>query len=465
MGVIEKIFAKKIEHLVNQKLAEAIPSDIDSDAHLYRRLGASDRDLNPITHERMLKIVFHLYDRNPLAHRILELTKDFVVGAGISYQAEEEGVQAVLDDFWTDPINNWDLKQHNRALELGLFGEQCYPVFVNPYNGAVRLGSLDPALIGDIKTNPQNAEEIENVVVKSDRVEEKLLRVVHMDEEPGSPTVGRLIGDCFFFAVNKISLAKRGRSDLLSLADWIDGYEQMLFNRLDRVALINAFVWDVSLEGMNKEEIADWLRKNPSPKPGAVRAHNEKVKWEAVTPDLKASDGEKEARLIRNFILSGAGFPDHWFSEGSTVNRATAQEMGVPTLKRLSARQRYFRYMIEYIFRFVIDQAIIHGRLSPEINTDFQLVLPELTTRDTQKITESLERLSRSLMLAVQQGWLSIETAGKIYIEAVNQLGTDIDPETELKKAKAEKKDEGYEDYTNQSPQKQGETDGEKEGK
>ena len=410
-----------------RELIEAVIGDIgvDPDDDKYRRLsGNPGRDLSPLTHERMLEIAYRLYDRNPLAHRIVELTKDFVVGGGVSYRAENPEVQAVLDDFWNDPVNNWNLKQHDRALELGLFGEQCYPVFINPFNGRIRLGSLDPARISQVRANPENAEEIETIIPKG--ADQNPLRVVHQDEDADSPTYGKLVGDCFFFAINKVSSASRGRSDLLCLADWIDGYEQFLFNRIDRSSLISAFVWDVTLEGMNEEEIAAWLKKNPSPKPGSVRAHNEKAKWEAVSPDLKANDAVEEARLLRNFILSGAGFPEHWFSEGSQVNRATAQEMGVPTLKRLSARQRYFKYMIEYIFRYVLDQAVIHGRIPTESDTRFQVDLPELSQRDLEKSTASLERLSKALGVAEERGWISKETAGKMFVDFSRHSGNKI---------------------------------------
>lgn len=405
-------------------LRESYSSDpgIDPDDYKYRRLsGRPDRDLSPITHQRMLEIAYRLYDRNPLAHRIVELTKDFVIGGGVTYRCESPEIQTILDDFWSDPINNWDLKQYNRVLELGLFGEQCYPVFVNSYNGRVRLGSLDPASIGEVRTNPENAEEVEAIVPKG--IQQRTLRVIHLDEEPESPTFGRLVGDCFFFAINKVSNADRGRSDLLCLADWIDGYEQFLFNRIDRSALISSFVWDVTLEGMNEDEIAQWLKKNPAPKPGSVRAHNEKVRWEAVSPDLKAHDAKEEARLLRTFILAGAGFPEHWFADGSQVNRATAKEMGVPTLKRLSARQRYFQYMIEYIFRFVIDQAVIHGRISPETDTRFVVVLPEISQRDTSDAAASLERISNALASAEEKGWISKEAAGKMFVNFSAQLG------------------------------------------
>ena len=39
-------------------------------------------------------------------------------------------------------------------------------------------------------------------------------------------------GVCFYYAVDKVSTATRGRSDLTRLVDWIDGMDQLLFNQL-----------------------------------------------------------------------------------------------------------------------------------------------------------------------------------------------------------------------------------------
>ncbi len=373
-----------IDRRIKQGIREALPGGggIDADEHLYRKLtGSEGKDLSPLKQERMLQIAYHLYETNPLAHRIVELTKDFVVGEGITYEARDEEVKGVLDSFWLDPVNLWDLKQHQKALELGLYGEQCYTVAVNEYSGQVRLGYIDPLHIDEVLADPDNCELITQVKLKGTAAHPgRALKVVQVDEDPMSESYGYLTGECFFFKVNSVSNSTRGRSDLLALADWLSGYDEFLFNRLDRAALINAFVWDVTLKGLNQEEIERYLRNTPAPKPGSVRAHNENVEYRAVAPDLKANDASAEARLLKNHILGGAGVPEHWFAEGGETNRATAAEMGEPTIKRLAARQRYFRHMLEYIFLFVIDQAIIHGKLSAEIKegdmSPFSLIMP-----------------------------------------------------------------------------------------
>jgi hypothetical protein len=199
---------------------------------------------------------------------------------------------------------------------------------------------------------------------------------------------------------------------------------------------------------LTQEEIERWLRNTPPPKPGSIRAHNENVQYQAVAPDLKANDATNEARMLKNYILGGAGFPEHWFAEGGNANRATAAEMGEPTIKRLSARQRYFRYMLEHIFRFCIDQALIHRRLPAEADTGFSIIVPEITIRDIGGLTEALQRISASLAVAEERGWVTRRTAARLFGVLAARLGADIDVDQELEAAGEDEDAESMKDYS-----------------
>lgn len=476
MSIKTKIATALFGDVIEQKVKEAtIPiGAIDADDFQFRRLtGKADKDLSPLTHERMLKIAYFLWDTNPLAHRIIELTKDFIVGDGLTYTAEDEKVKEVLDTFWNNSVNQWDLKQDQKALEIGLYGEQCYPVFVNDVDGEVTLGYVDPLSINCVVTDPENSEVVKAIIVKSQLVgqqkSKKVLATIQVDNDPKSKTFGLMIvpegeieilgvgnqkekvtptGGCFFFAVNKVSNAQRGRSDLLPLSDWIDAYDQLLFNRLDRASLMNNFVWDITIENADDKKIKEFLANNPPPTPGSIRAHNQKVKWEAVTPDLKSADAQKEAKLIKSHILGGIGYPEHWFAEGGNVNRATAQEMGTPTFKKLTARQKYFVYMVEFMFKFVIDQAIIHKKLAPEVNKNFTIIAPEISIKDTAILSTALQQITQSLMIAQNQNWISEETAREIFANVSRQIsGIEIDTTQEEDRMADNKVQETVKDY------------------
>lgn len=447
MGIMRRCIEFLTRPVVDRRLQEALASlgyFVDDDPSdppgaRFRRLSRlSAKDLSPLTHDRVLRIVFYLYETNPLAHRIVEMTKDFVIGDGITFSAADPRVSATLQRFWDDPVNLWSLKQHQKVLELGLYGEQYYPAFVNPANGHVRLGYVDPLDVQEVVTDPDNCEQAIGVILKADREgHSRRLRIILAQEEEqlNARTRGArerfADGACFYFAINKVSNATRGRSDLLALIDWLDGYDQYLFNRIDRAALLLNFIWDVTLEGFTAEEIELWLKSNRAPKPGSVRAHNEKVRWQAVSPELRADDASAEARLLRNHIVGNAGFPEHWFGEGGDVNRATAAELGAPALRRLAARQHVVRHMMTFIFRYVVQEARRAGAIPAAATDTFQIILPDLSLNDVEVLSESLNRLTQSLEGAVRQGWLSQRSAAAIYHQQLATMGFEVSTEAE----------------------------------
>ena len=98
-------FIKKIKKVVKlYKLSESMSSAEavggDPEDPTFRRLtGRSLKDLPQYTHERMLNICYWLYRHNLLAKRILEIQRDFIVGDGITFIAEDENTLAVLESF------------------------------------------------------------------------------------------------------------------------------------------------------------------------------------------------------------------------------------------------------------------------------------------------------------------------------------------------------------------------------
>jgi hypothetical protein len=62
--------------------------------------------------------------------------------------------------------------------ELSLYGEQCYPTFVNEIDGFVRLGYLDPAMIETVVMDPDNPEQPIGIVTCKDKKGEYRYRVI-----------------------------------------------------------------------------------------------------------------------------------------------------------------------------------------------------------------------------------------------------------------------------------------------
>ena len=406
----------------------------------------SPRDLLPPMHARMQQVAYYLYLVNPLAHRIVEYTKNYVVGDGVTFAADDPGVQRVLDSFWQDPINRMDLTLPELVKELSIFGEQCWLAAVNPVSGRVRLGYLDPAEIegiewGEIALAVGTVTSVPVAVWRrpsSGETQPRRFRIVRIDEDPESATFGRLTGECFYFAINKARSASRGVSDLFAIGDYLDGYDKMLFGLIDRVGFSNAFIWDVLLKGATEEQIQEWLKDQRPPRPGSVRAHNEQVEWKSVAPDLKAQDFNEAARTIKNMNLAGAGFPEHWFSEGGNVNRASALEMGEPTLKTLLERQGYIAFMLRQVLEFVLDQAIVAGTLAETASRRFQVQMPEMSVRDLAKAAQALAQVGATVVELRRAELIDAETAQKLIASTALQLGVEMKQETGVRSQESE---------------------------
>ncbi len=452
---------KELQNQVKEMKESVIPvgGQVDSDDYLYRSLTGTNRDLTPVTQDRMINVAAYLYDTNLMAGRMIEIVRDYVIGDGIKYKCDNEDVKKVLDNFWEDPINNWDLFQDSAIIELCIYGEQCWPAFVDENTGMVRLGYVDPGNIQRVITDPGNCKQPIGVRLKrrGGKAGKKLKVIIHhrggtlgKDEELLSKDAIILRdtftdGECFLFQINKLTNATRGRSDLLRPADWLDGYDQMLFNVMERPAILNNFVWDVLLEGFSDEQIKAWLKTQKTPKPGSIRAHNEKVKWEAVTPSLKGKDSGEAAKTIKDHILGGKGFPAHWFASGGDVNRATAAEMGDPTYKMLNRRRSYFKAILTNVFTFVIQKAIKHQTLKvkEEEAYSFQITMPEFVPKDVTEYATAIQQIVSALSIAESNGWLTRETIINILAIGINQIGYEIDVNNEIDKARGDE----FKDY------------------
>ena len=407
-----------------------------------------ERDLPALTRDREIELAYCLYKTNILAGRMLELKRDFVVGDGFQIKSQDQDVQAAINDFWSDPVNRLDESFQQHILELGLYGEQAYPVFITPNMGRVRLGYLDPARIDQVIADPENAAILVGIETKGVGGRRRRYPIILSAEERTvlSPAAQRLRlsftdNPCFLFSVNRVTNATRGSSDLLRKLDWLQAYEDWMFGRMEWFAQIGAFIWDVLLKGMNGDEIRKWLMDNPPPKPNSVRAHNENVEWAAVAPDLKAVDVSTGARLFRNHILSDDGWPEHWFTSGSDVNRASAAEMGEPIVKSLTARQKVAMGMARAEIRYMLRSRVQAGSLARTVEIikgkdkimvapweAFEISAPEIASRDLSRLGGVIVQVAQALMIAQQNEWIGHEDAAAVFSLVASMFGREVTP-------------------------------------
>lgn len=446
-----KTLNKEFDRRVTAAIDWASVGEDEPTYYGYRGMGQPLRDLLAGRHKMALEAAWNMYVSNPLAKRLLELKRDFVVGEGITFEAEDKSVKEVLENFWNDPVNNFDHWIHEMALELGLWGEQIYPVFVRTGedvgigDGRVRCAVIDPLRVRKVITDPNNARVKTEVHVFAPSGLGRPVRYGIVHEADSGPNKGKLVVPegfkraCFYFSVNSLSNSTRGIPDLLAQSDWLEQYDQYLFNVGRRQLLLTYMVWDVLLQGADETQILEKKKQIKAPKPGSALVRNENEVWTPITPDLNEAGSEIAGRQLLGHIVGTQGFPEHWFGRGEAATRATAKEMGEPVIKSLTSRQRYFRYMLRHMMNFAIDQAMIAGKIGEDVDRSFILNMPDVSVRDTGTAATALLQASQALVLATQQGYVSREKAIEIFAQISAQLGVEIDVQKVLEEQPEDK--------------------------
>ncbi|MBX3588843.1 MAG: hypothetical protein KF796_19600 [Ramlibacter sp.] len=419
----------------------------------YRRLSGegvskyNDRDLAPVAQDRMAKLAEFLWQSNLLANRLVELPLAYLLAEGVTLQCEDPEHQKLLDKFWNDPINNWPLKLPGRVRGLSLLGEQCYILNVNSASGFTRLGYLDPRQIATVVMDPGNPEQPIGVVTKKDtrgRSYKYQVALPGKDEELFSAATIKIReedfkdGECLLYQINKLPNGSRGRSDLLAQMDWLDAYDEFLFNELDRISYLRSFVWDVTMKGSDPKAVEEYEKKFKAPAANSKFVHNDQIELKAITPELQAADTSESARLLRNHVLGGATVPEHWFGGGGDVNRAAASEMDGPTMKIYTARQSMLKLMLEEIGRIVI---IKGARLESEADDErckVTAVFPELANKDLTKFASAMSTVATTVVMMIDNDLLTQERGLQLVADVAARFGQQIDAKAELAKAKEE---------------------------
>ncbi|MBX5450676.1 MAG: hypothetical protein IRZ24_11460 [Thermogemmatispora sp.] len=416
--------------------------------YFWRRLSDNwyQKDPLPTTYLELHNQCYEAYNANPLAFAIIEITTSFVMGKGVTIAARDPRVQSVLLDFWYDPENHMETRVYSLCTELALYGEQFIRFFVNPYDGRVTIRQIDPSLIDQIETDPEDIEKplrfhrrpIGPALCLFDEFSQTPFPSPSA-ETAADPSAASLDGQWFKageeviqFAINKVSSAKRGKSDLATLLPWLRRYKDWLTDRVRINKYKGAFLWDVRLQGADRKTIErKKMEYSYPPEPGSVIIHNEAETWSAIKPEINAGEAAEDGRAIKLMIAVGAQLPEHYLADGSYGNRATAAEMGLPTLLKFQRRQYVMRAMLRSILDRVLQEACRAGRLSPEVDRHYDIIFPEIEVTNHATLASAVQMLVSALSAAKGQGWISDETAMRLIFQFA---GEEIDVHEERKR-------------------------------
>jgi hypothetical protein len=399
--------------------------------YFWRRLSDNwyQKDVVPSTYLEIHNQVFEAWNANPMANYIIEMGVNFVLGDGVQVRGKNKKVQKVIDDFWNDPDNHMDLRVFDLCQELALYGEIFIRFFVNEFNGAVKIITIDPSMIDQIESDPENIE-------KEIRIHRRPIGPsATIPGQPALPTPleqtnfeGQWLSvpdDVIHFCINKVSNAKRGKSDLATLLPWLRRYKDWLIDRVRINKFKTAFLWEITMPGAESHTVEKKMQEYARPpEPGSIIVHNDTESWAAIQPHIDAGDAEPDGRAIKLMVAMGAGIPEHYLADGQNSNRATAGEMSLPTIKKYKRRQDLMAHILRTVLQRVILEKQNRGLLPKSADTEINFAFPDIDTDDNLQLGQASFYVARALAIAKGQGWVGDETAARLFFES---LGEDVD--------------------------------------
>lgn len=444
--------------------AEDEPASGDIKRYGYQSSSGRGKRTTQLSPDKMLATAWSLYQYNQAAGRYLEIVRDHVIGKGFEPVIEDESLKEIVDIF----IERNDLNEQlsKFALQLRLFGEQCYPVYVRQSDGQVTIAYIDPADIEEVKCHPNNSLKPWVVILKTDMTRERrLYRIIRKDEgfvfndvvitpnhedklvmaeqarlEPWEMVLlaeyglTQYTGSCFHYGANTVSNMPRGFSDLVRPADNLDLEDETIFALGEREGMAGYFSWDVTLEGNNEAEVKTKAAeiRNRVPKKGQVNVHNDKETWALQSPDLKQPGSIATADAILDRAWGLLGMPKTWRGVGDDSNRASATVMGEPTRKTLEHKQSQVKRIFIDLLYFVRDQAEIAGYWSGD--GKIEVIVPEIGERDYDTTANTLLKTATALSKARSEKVISRQTSAKVIAQIIHDgFGIEYDADDELK--------------------------------
>lgn len=427
-----------------RRLSEAVfeldnpDAGTEFDDRFFRNIErASALDLPPHIQRKSQRLAILLWRKNVRAYGATEIVKDFVLGDGISFESADPKVQEALEEYWE--VNEWEDKLEERLRSLAIFGEQLYPTFVNSTTGLVRNTSVTPLRIRGVNRDPNDAEEL--VSIATSLGAEHPASVIYLPGFIGDPDAGKIfqlirpsddgtllfeprLNNAFFFAINRLSGGTRGAPDMLSSVDWLEGIDGFVFSMMERAALTQDVVWDITFDGLTEPEIRQKTTGFINAlRAGGVFGHNEKVKLGIQVPNLASGEAKTATQVLQSQINAGMRLPGLFFGESADLTRAAASELSIPVAKMIQGRQKFFRRMLAKMFRFQIEQFIKVGRLEGVKDFSFEIEMPQVFLRDVKVLAQAMVALSTALGVGVEQGWITEIEASKVYRMGMREFG------------------------------------------
>lgn len=389
----------------------------------WRKVGAGRREIPRFTVEKARTLSVHAYRTNPMARAIIDTYSSFCVGdSGVSYSCTSPQVEPIVRRFWTDPRNDVEGQQELLFRTNMLLGETVLELMTAQQSGFVRFGYVTPEAIDRVELEAGNPLWPSRLWVSQTDGDSLPLDIVQVNDF----TELREGNALFWRDWRAVVTDRRGFPFLAPVLDWLDAYDQVVWNLIDRTALARYLVWDVEVQG-DDTEVDKFIKSRGglhAPRSGTLEVHNQKVKWTPQTAQSGAYEDKQTGAMAMTNIAGGAGLAKTWLAEPEDANRATSLTMAEPVRRRVGGVQKAWLGHMTELVRFAVDQAVARQRLPRQVSIvnaagDEELVSPSETVRVVgPEIAASDAKVNAEILVSLAQALSGMKAAGLLSDEA-----------------------------------------------
>jgi hypothetical protein len=368
-------FARLFAGEVERRVALAARALDDANDTLLHGAQALDRDRRAPDRDDILRDALEAWRVNPLARRIVSLTTQYVVGAGLSLASPHAPTHAFLQAWWQHRLNRLEVRVSEWCDELTRSGNLIVLVSTDAA-GMSYVRGLPASQVQEIVTRPNDVEQAVWVVEKPGwdvprdewrgpgdaPADTRQSRRPPMGLAPETrqwpiydiasdapDATGAWPTVALHYAINRPVGAAWGESDLAPLLRWLARYANWLEDRARLNRHRQSFVYVV--RGLFKsaaERLARQAELNARPPtPGSILVTDANTEaWGVLHPQLDSFEAGEDGLALKKMIAAGSGNPLHFLAEPESATRTTAEAAGGPTFRHYEQRQRYFLWLL-----------------------------------------------------------------------------------------------------------------------
>lgn len=363
---------------------------------------------------------FWAWHHDPVAQEGCNIIRNFVVGRGVTVQAKDDRVQAVIDKF--DERNAMVERLKVWTVSLSRDGE-LFIRKIKSGDGTIIVRSLSTDTIWDLVTDADDIEKVYYYV-------QRYMSRTQLFSPPNGDSqewIERWLtpDECIHVKINVAESEVRGRSNLFVVLGHLKRLRDLFDTLVMKEQAQAAYQYDIEVDGSPAEvtTYANTALPKGKPQPGSSYVHNKAVVIKTLTSGKSSGTGQGSAwEGLLTMVAIGLGIAKDYLGVTSRGSRSTALVATEPTAIRIEERQDTISSLLKRLYQDEIKEADTYGLLAGVEDFSFQIICPEIQKDDSGERIDAIN-VGRSM------GYVSHRTAATQYASEMDLDDYDYDAE------------------------------------